>query len=253
MICSRGEILVYLRKANTTLTVDDDALLDLLHPLVESSIQNYLRQEFNYQPHVEYLPVGGPDIERDYPLDQYQKQGDVFSFVGGSGGESLILTHKPVALTGLRVWEDTSAYAGQGATPFAAATELTIGTDFYLDVADNSNISTSGILYRIGGWPNEPRCVKVSYYGGYTAAQLVGGKAGSLKLATLMQFAFEFNATKQLNAKSGPGGAYKREKIGKYEYEMSDSVAEYLAGITGRDILPRVKELLQPYRTYKYL
>lgn len=253
LICSRAEILVYLRKADTAVSGADDALIDLLHPLVESTIQNYLQRELNFSPHVEYLPVGMPNPEQDFPLEQYQKQNDVFSPVSGTGLSAIVLSHKPVALAGLRVWEDTSGYAGQGTNAFNDDTELTIGSDFYLDVADNSDYSTSGILYRIGAWPSEPRCVKVSYYGGYSASQLVGIAAGAIKLATLQQIAFEFSSTKRMNPSVGTGGAFIREKIGKYEYELSDTVAEYVMGITGRDLLPRVKDLLQRYRTYKYL
>jgi hypothetical protein len=43
------------------------------------------------------------------------------------------------------------------------------------------------------------------------------------------------------------------EKIGKYQYEMGENIALYMSGIAGRDLLHRVKELLQPYRSYKYL
>lgn len=254
MICSRAEILVYLRKAHVDLTDADDALLDLLHPLTESAIHNYLQNDLNYGQYVEYLPLGLPAQEQDYPLQQYQKQGDYFVFFGANvGTDALKLSHTPVALTGLRVWEDVGAYGGQSSTAFASATELTLGTDFFLDVKDNSNLSTTGLLWRVGAWPQEPRCIKVQYYGGLTAQQLVGRMGGALKLATLMQIGFEFNAAKQINATYGIAGPKISEKMGKYQYEMGEQIALYMSGIAGRDLLHRVKELLQPYRSYKYL
>lgn len=254
MICDRAEILVYLRKAAVDLSDADDALIDLLHPLVESAVHNYVQNDLNYQQYVEYLPQGKADPGQDYPLDDFQKQGEQYVFLGGrAGNEALKLTNTPVALSGIRVWEDVGAYGGQSSSAFASGTELTVGSDFYLDVKDTSNLSTTGILWRAGVWPLEPRCVKVQYYGGYTAQQLVGRMAGALKLATLIQFAFEFNSVKSMNPTVGTGGPKVREKIGKYEYQTGEQVALYMSGITGRGLLHRAKELLQPYRSYKYL
>lgn len=254
MICTRAEILVYLRKAAINLSGADDSLLDLLHPLVESAIHNYLQNSLSYGQYTEYLPLGQPAQEPDYPIEQYQKSGEAYKFFGNTNGsDALKLSHTPVSVAGLRVWEDVGAYAGQASSPFASTTELTIGEDFYLDVKDNSNLSTTGILWRVGMWPQEPRCIKVQYYGGYTAQQLVGPMGGALKLATLMQIGFEFNAVREINATRGTAGPKIMEKIGKYQYEMGENIALYMSGIAGRDLLHRVKELLQPYRSYKYL
>lgn len=254
MICSRAEVLVYLRKADANISDADNALIDLVHPLAESAIHNYLQNALNYQIHTEYLPVGVADLPREYPLEDYQKQGDRFIYRGDeSGTQSLKLSHTPVSLSGLRVWEDTNGYAGQGSSAFGDDTELTLGEDFFLDVHDSTNLSTSGLLYRIGAWPQEPRCVKVTYYGGHSAAALAGRAGGAIKLAALKQIAFEFNAVKTLNAKTGNSGPMIREKIGKYEYEMGESVALYVSGIAGSALLPVVKDYLQPYKSYKYL
>ena len=251
MICDKAEVLVYLRKADTSVSGADDALLDLIHPLAESAIHNYLQNDCNYQQHVEYLPVGTPNIEREYPLENYRKSGERFVCDSGqTGRESLKLTHTPVTLTGLKVWEDFDANAGQASGAFGSDTELTIGTDFFLDVEGNSDLSTTGLLYRLGAWPTEPRCVKIQYYGGWSALQLTGPRAGSLKLAALRQIAFEFTAALQAKSSSGPK---IREKIGKYEYELDSGVAKYLAGMSVGELLPNVKSLLQPFRSYVYL
>lgn len=75
-------------------------------------------------------------------------------YYDGVVGQVLKLRFRPVILTGLRVYVDTSGSYGNGAsTPFAADTEWTLGTDFdLLDVY--GGYSKSATLICLNGiWP----------------------------------------------------------------------------------------------------
>lgn len=248
VICSRAEILVYLRKAADSLSDAEDALLDLVHPLAESAVHQYLQNDLNYARYVELLPIGSAIRDDDYPLDHFQSENNRYVFeAGGSGVDRLYLRQTPVLAAGLEVWEDISANAGQSATAFASSTLLTAGVDYWLD-ADQEGTSRSGALIRSGVWPSEPRCVKVAYYGGLTGAQLYGKFGGSIKLAAMLTVAAAYRAAATLSDTEGPK---IRERIGKYEYETDAALLAQTHASLG---LPAAaKALLQPYRKYDYL
>lgn len=118
----------------------------------------------------EYLPFSGTDSVDDIELAQYDSDGafaiPLDNQVSRTG---LQLTHTPVLVTSLQVWEDIDGRGGQGTDPFPASTLLTLGTDYYLDVS-RAGISTSGVLHRLtGGWSRVPRSIKVTYLGGPAA------------------------------------------------------------------------------------
>jgi hypothetical protein len=111
-------------------------------------------------------------------------RGTYTEYPDSPGTRKLSLKETPVSFSGLSVYEDTSAYAGQGASDFASTTLLTQGADYHLD---RSNLTTSGesrngILHRVGVWPARwtrdggylsprrtkwPGVLKVVYTGGY--------------------------------------------------------------------------------------
>lgn len=214
MIARTAEILIYLGKA-ATISEADLALLDMLHPLVEQSIFDYLGMDCEYAQQTEFLPAVGQS-PADVSLDDYDLiNGKVVAESRYSNSDRLQLKHTPVWSTGLQVWEDTIAYAGQASGAFASASLLTKGTDYYLDLEEDRGYSESGTLIRCSGtWHSEPRSTKVTYYGGWTSAQF-DGDAKSLKFATIEAVAANFWTAKSL-AKSGGVGAVTSETIGKY-------------------------------------
>ncbi len=259
MLCRKAEVLVFMKLAATPLSVSDEALFDLLHPLAEASIHAYLQQELDYTRHIEYLPVGEPRQTTDYRLEDAQ-------FLPGGAGvvlrsqrpgtDFLQLKHTPVTTYGLEVREDVSAYAGQNPdSQFADSTVLTMGRDYYLDADERGivdghsvHLSRSGILRRTGAWPVEPRSVKVTYYGGWSASQLHSKAAGAVTLAAMQTVANAYWAAKN-NADSSGRGPKMSESIGKYSYSLGQqAAAQQFAPIP-----PAAKALLQPFRSYRYL
>jgi len=243
----KAEVLTMLGKT-TALTAAEEGLLDLIHPLAESAVFSYLQQELQYARHVEYLPIGRGGFP-DKPLDDVDfRGGSVAVVTGQAGSEVLQLKHTPVWLTGLEVREDIGGNAGQADGAFADATILSAGSDYWLDIDDaDSNLSRTGMLRRFGVWPAEPRSVKVTYYGGWTATQLSNsGTAAVLKLAILQTVVQAFWAA--LNSQKNSGaGQVQSESIGSYSFSNGQGVARLNLGV----VVPAdAKLLLQPFRNY---
>ena len=256
MIVKKAEILVFMQKASS-LAPEDDALLDLVHPLAESAIASYLQQDLGYKQHVEYLPCGPVTRERNYPLDQTLWRNGSISFPSlREGTDMLQLKHLPVWTVGLEVREDLVAYAGQATGAFPTSSILVRGTDYFLDIDDPTDaptsspssmgISRAGILRRIGAWPVTPRSIKVTYYGGLDTEHMANDAfGGALKLAALQTIVACYHMARS-QAKSSGKGPYQSENIGKYSYSLGSMVADGMS-IT---VPPSARELMQPFRNY---
>lgn len=225
MIATRAEILTLLGKA-ASLSAADAALLTMLHPLVESSVKNYLESDVGYAQHVEYLPIGQSINERDEVQEPYLRGNTVTFSSVPPGSDTLQLKHTPVYLTGIEIREDVGAFAGQASSSFGSDTILTLGDDYYLDVDDpTTGISRTGIVFRFGRWPTEPRCVKATYYGGLSHSKL-NNAWGDIKLATAMSVAHVFQLCK---ARQGDEGLKQSESIGDYSYSLVAAFANEVA------------------------
>jgi len=221
MITTCAEALNFLQ-VGTSMTDAKMSLFQLIHPLAESVFKKWMQEDLEYAQKIEYLPGGTHTIATAGDVDQeVELRGSTVHIVSSDrGSETLQLTHLPVWNDDIEVYEDVGAYAGQASTPFAAATLLTKGTDYYLDVDEGSGdemLSDTGVLWRIGRWPEEPRCVKVVYYGGYTATQLAGNY-GNIKYAALLTIE---KAWRSADARAN-GSPKISEDIGKYSYTRSE-------------------------------
>lgn len=258
MLCRKAELLVFMKSAGTISSADEQ-LLDLIHPLAESSIYAWLQQNMEYERHIEYLPVGEPLNKDDYALEDIQfKPGGTGAVLRSQRGgtDYLQLKHTPVTTFGIEVCEDLDARGGQNPNgAFGPDTVLTLGEDYYLDsderlVADGHSVhlSRSGILRRIGAWAVEPRTVRVTYYGGWSATQLTSKVAGAVKLAALETVVAAFWAAKHSADNEGRGPKMS-ESIGKYSY----SVGQHAAGMGAMALPPSAIDRLQAFRSYRYL
>lgn len=252
MICTRAEILLALGRESSA-TAAEVALLDVLMPLVDSVIGDFLRRNVKYQQHVEYLPMGLATTGDDnVALDDadIRVTSNIVTIRGRAfeGTSILQLTHTPVALAGLKIREQPDGYAGQSDDAFSAATVLTEGVDYFLDVDDTENLSMTGHVHRFGAWPTEPRSLKVTYYGGYTAEQLNGDMAGSIKLAAILSNVKAFNQFKSFQ--SSATGPKTSESIGKYSYTRG--LSQVFAG-GGFTIPYEAQRLLMPHRSMSRL
>lgn len=251
MLVDPQEILVALGK--TTWTEADRALLTLVHGPAEAALMAWMQQNLEYQLQVEYLPLGN-DTRRVDPL----ADAEFFQWdVSPNGSQAVLsrednfratlqLTHTPVWLSGLTVWEDTSANAGQSSSAFAEGTKLNRGSDYWLDIDDHRNqLSSTGLLRRNGAWPEEPRSIKVSYYGGYSAQQLAS-IAGDIKLAVIEYVCHCFWMMK--SQQKTQAGSIRSESIGKYSVGFSG------LGGGGMPAIPAsIASKLQPRRSYSLM
>jgi len=106
-----------------------DDVLAVLIPQADEMIKGYLQREIEQATYTEYY--------------------------SGSGNQVIVLNQTPVqSITS--VSEDSDGYFGDGTDAFPAASLLVEGTDYVLrkDDATATEVSKSGILYRIGkAWP----------------------------------------------------------------------------------------------------
>jgi hypothetical protein len=250
VIASRAELLVALGKASS-ISDADLALLNTIHPRAERAVKSYMQCDIEYAQKTEYLPIGR-QAESDVNLEAFgMVNGRVVRESRRSRLDKLQLKHTPVITTDLAVYEDTGAYAGQASGAFAAATLLTSGTEYYLDL-DDASLSRSGQLVRIGGtWSTEPRSIKVTYNGGWTATQL-DAEAAPIKEAVVIAAARAYWGWKT-NAATDGKGAMASESIGKYSVSYGGASAVAGSGLMV-DVPEEAQRLLQPFRNYgRYL
>jgi len=246
VITSRAEILVAIGKGST-ISDADLGLLDSVHARAERAVKSYMQNDLEFGTHTEYLPIG-QELHGDVSLEDYGMVGGQVVREGRYSRLSrLQLKHIPVWSTSLAVYEDTGAYAGQADDAFGSSTLLTAGTDFYLDM-DDTTFSRSGALIRIGGtWPSEPRTVKATYSGGWTAAQF-DAEAAPIKEAVIITAARAFWGWKSNQSSSG-AGPVTAESIGKYSVSYGGGSAVAGSGLVV-NVPQEAQLLLQPFRNY---
>lgn len=226
MICAKGEVLTYLGKAASA-TDAELGLLGLLHPLVERKLKDHLEQELEYAEYVEYLPASGLGLDE---VDLADFDPDAPPLTRQRVSNRLQLRNTPVWRDAtLAVYVDQDAKAGQAAGAFAESAKLTLGADYFLDVAgdvhDGAEYSTTGVLVRARvAWPGKPRTVKVVYHGGWQPAQFDTGKAQQIKLAAMQAVAYNWQMNKHLAA-TGGAGLPASESIGKYSISYASQAA----------------------------
>lgn len=193
MILTDADISTFLRKAATVTDAELNALL-LVQPAVEQLVKDTVGYDIEQTTHTEFLPertrnmrrtsVAGEDVvnNRVVPVVQPMLLEDTYLF----------LPQLPVR-TITNIFQDTSAYGGQGPSDFPAASELTAGVDYFVDYT-KAELCKSGKLIKISGgsWSKRARTIKVVYVAGYTVTELATGIGAAIKHACLlgMQGAF---------------------------------------------------------------
>jgi hypothetical protein len=244
MLANRSEILLYLGLADGV-SEADLALLSMIHPLAESVFKDWLGTSGEYQQCVEYLPIGLPYQDRDELYDGQVQAGRVMLLSRNGGEQTLQLTHLPVLVTGLEIREDITGQSGQNTPSFSSDSLLTSGTDYWLDTDSTGLLSETGIVYRNGIWPNSPRSVRATYYGGYTATQLAGEQGGKIKLAAIITVAEAFRIAKSRQTKNGI--IKGSESIGKYSYTNASALLSMSGGF---NVPPAAKEMAFSRRNF---
>lgn len=206
-----------------------DAKLTLLVEAADKAIKNYCKRDLESQSYTEYYT--------------------------GTGTAQLPLTQYPVTAVA-SVYLDAGGHFGQGSGAFAAATQLTNGTDYVLEWTDAGK-SNTGILVRLGGWgfvgwpsmgnwqtvdlmtaqrnrgsvwPRIPGCLKVTYTAGFVDVP------DDLRMAAENLSCWLFRASPL------GGDTITSESLGSYSYSIA---AQALAGLPG---LGSTRQLLATYR-----
>lgn len=199
-----------------------DAVLAILIPQADEMIKGYLQREIEQATYTEYY--------------------------SGSGNQVIVLNQTPVqSITSVN--EDRDGYFGDGTDAFPAASLLVEGTDYVLrkDDATATEVSKSGILYRIGkAWPRP----SVRLQGQLASAPGLG--LGNIKVvyvagwATVpsdIQFAANKLVTSMLQSRSLQG-PLESESIEDYSYTIAgaEEQANMLDSVKGS--LARYKKVV---------
>lgn len=146
-------------------------------------------------------------------------------YYSGNSQKYLTLRNRPVTSV-TAVYEDFQAFDGSNPSAFGPATLLQPGIHYSLDIDESTNTSKSGLLVRIGGvWQEIGRV----YFPGKLSAE-VGPTHGNIKVVYTAGYEtipsdIEFAvclAVSSMRRNVGSGGNVTSEKIGDYQYTLSD-------------------------------
>lgn len=223
-------------------TAADRALVSRLKKRVENLARTFCRHGIAQETYTHLLPKS-PVINES--VDQHVEiSGDRASIGRGQFGSDVLQLPQMFVRSITSLFQDTNAKAGQGSGDFGASTELTAGTDFYLDV-DETGLSRSGWLVKEAGtWPRQPRTVKVTYVAGLTAAELDDAYS-DIKDGICEEVQMRFQSTKSMQGADGQSGRIKSESIGG-EYSVSFDTAV----MSQSGLMTETEAKLQPYRFY---
>jgi len=228
-------------KSNST----EARLLWNIQRYVENAARKFVRHGISQNTYTEFYR--GFDIGDN---SSYGPSSNSFDLIGNSvytvgphqtKGEYLQLNNGFVRSVA-SVYEDFDARYGQGADDFAAASLLTAGTDYYLEL-DSAGMSKSGRLIRTNrAWSTRPGTIKVTYTAGLAPSELADEYSFVIP-ALLKDISEKYNnARSQLNSAFGP---VKKEKyVGDYEVEYAVSEKTMTHNALSRETM----NMLQPIK-----
>lgn len=248
-IVTRAEVLQWLGKSDCA-TAAESALVDMLIPLGESVLKGYVGSQIEQATYTHFLPESDDILDPEPDRLDVSNNRVVFDVQGAT--DVLVLPQRPVrSITSVN--EDIAAYGGQGASDFSGS-NLTSGTDYYIDYTA-SGISWSGNLMRIAGpWSGKRRTVKVVYVAGFTAAEITAGtilgpdertSIRNLKYAALITVASAFLEA-QRNAPGLGAGPVIMERLADYQVQYAERYIQHLSMTT--DLPHKAKELVSTFR-----
>jgi len=186
---------------------------------VESSAKKFVRHGIVQQEYTEFQRHDNIGLT-DFDSGDFELIGDtVYSTQHTQHYGQVLQLNNGFVRSVSNVYEDASAYFGQRSGDFPASSELTSGTDFYMEL-DNAGISKSGRLIRVSrGWSTKPGTIKVVYTAGFAASEL-DGEYSFVKMALLEEMRERFNV-----ARSQQNSAFGRLKkvtyFGDYQEEYA--------------------------------
>ena len=164
MICDEMEILGVLGKADSA-TTNERSVIAIIHGAVERAIKDYCQAELEQDTFTEFYPLTSHrTVAADDVMGSYDTVGNRAVRVVRStnpANRNLVVRNAPLRSV-TSIFEDTSAYAGEGDSDFASGTELTLGTEYFPAWDSGNNASSgfcrSGRLIRINqDWPSQEK------------------------------------------------------------------------------------------------
>lgn len=258
--------IVSLSDYATIVNVDaGDAVLAALQKSIDASVARFLRYHPEQSSRTEFHPRVAHQQAGMGNRGQWDSDGTRAFWISRYGNtrtsDVLQLRHLPVR-GAPTVYEERGALAGQKSGSFASDTQLTAGTQFWLDASeddgDGTLLSRSGhILRRGSSWPDEMGSVKVTYTGGYSATEFAGTASSNVDvtdIATACKLLMQkmYQTVKATGYSSGSGsvaGVKLSERLGDYGYSTEGTTARQLAGMS-QNIIGEIAELLAPHINY---
>ena len=153
-------------------------------------------------------------------------------YYNGTNRERLYL-RTPVCTAASDIRVDANGYAGQNSDSFDAATQLTAGTDFFVESLEESE-SNRSCLIRIGGvWTRGVGNVRATYTAGYSTVP-----------AEIPQAIHSLVA--RMREDSERGRPVMSERLGNYSYQLLSGGLS--GGVSEGGILMSATAILDTYR-----
>ncbi len=238
MICNEGEILNFLDIAESA-TKADRAFLAMVRPPVERAIKRFCRCSLEQATYTQILPTAQRNVSRDVLRDWDVVGSRAVAIARTNQVSACVLAVPEIPLRSITtLYHDRGAYAGDQSGDFDSDTELTAGTDYYVDWDENTGSSTSicrsGHVVLIGSdWSYRRRTVKITYVAGWTHEELSTGVAADVKLAGLL-------AIQKVYSRRGKGQ-------GQIQSERLDDRAVTYAATSAAALPTESKRLLAPF------
>lgn len=232
MIVSIAELRAALGLADS-ITAGDLATLNLVQPKANSAIKDALGYNPETLRATEYYPRAEAMVKA--ASARYEIAGSRAVLVSTANTDYLQLARLPVR-TVHALYVDSDGRFGQRGGAFGAGTELTAGTDFYLET-EQDGLCHSGCLIATTGWPVTPGSIKVDYTAGYTADEFTGRASSGIDaggiheavLITAVQAFHQLKAKQKTRAGFVPGPIIS-ERMGDYSYTLDSASAAEIAG-----------------------
>jgi hypothetical protein len=203
-IVSSQEIGAFIKAAgDITISADQQALLDLATPLLQSKIEKAIGFALIQATYTEYYPDRQTNSVRD-TLSSWDFRGGrmVAQERGGLYDKFLVLRRLPVrSITS--IYDSPGAWDTAGGS-FPASTLLPTNY-YYLDISTSGLCETGRVIRNQGAWSKELRTIKITYVAGYSQDE-INSDYGDLKLALLLAIQSFYLGTVLRSTAGGQGG-----------------------------------------------
>lgn len=268
-ICNPAEVLAYLGKAGAATAEADLGLITMLMPLTDGAIKSFLGYSVVQDTYTHMLPdldmfvVNQNDV--GLPMDVINNR-IAYAFPG----PPVILQLPEIPVRSVSVFAmDYAALGGQGATDFAAATDILQGSQWYADydapdpgqtIPYRSGVSWTGHMRAwIGTFAGRQRTMQLQYTAGLTPDELDGktklayrpGAPLAIKYAAILTAAAAFNEAKATGANGlGAQGPIVSEKIGDAAFTYDKESVAQMTGMM-RPLPFKAEQLLREHQRSK--